>query len=176
MGRVSVQTSVKLVIGIIAQPHYMAQAVSRLRRIFGPLDYESDTFDFDFTSYYAAEMGTGLKRKFLGFKRRIMPEQLVAIKLRTNRIEQRHFSRNGRRCVNIDPGYLTLSKLVLATTKDHQHRIYLQKGIFAEVTLRFRKRSFTPWEWTYPDYATPSYIAIFNLMRNRMLSQRQRVK
>ena len=71
----------------------------------------------------------------------------------------------GKRRVNIDPGYISQSKLVLATTKDHSHRIYLGQGIFAEVTLRYYKGTFRAWEWTYPDYASPPYIAIFNHIR-----------
>ncbi len=116
-------------------------------------------------------MGPGLQRQFISFKKPISPLELVRIKLWCNAVEQRRFSSGGKRCVNIDPGYLTLSKLVLATTKDHQHRLYLGKGIFAEVTLRFRDKTFMKWEWTYPDYCTPEYIAIFNHIRNTLLKK-----
>ena len=69
------------------------------------------------------------------------------------------------RQVNIDPGYLDLAKLVLATTKDYAHRIFLRKGVFAEIALSFRGASFSANAWTYPDYASKEYIDIFNQMR-----------
>ena len=69
------------------------------------------------------------------------------------------------RIINIDPGYLDLSKLILASTKDYKHRIYLTKGIYAEVTLFYQDKTFCPWEWTYPDYKTGEYIEIFNRIR-----------
>jgi hypothetical protein len=158
--------------GLIGRPERLAEVVRQLPRIFGTVDFLSDRLRFDFTAYYAAEMGEGLERQFVAFRRPIRPEQLVDIKLRTNRLEQRSFSARGKRQVNIDPGYLTLSKLVLATTKDHQHRVYLGRGIYAEVTLRFRAGTFAPWDWTYPDYRTPAYIAIFNQLRARLLTER----
>ncbi|MBU2221656.1 MAG: DUF4416 family protein, partial [Candidatus Omnitrophica bacterium] len=106
----------------------------------------------------------GLKRKFISFKKLIPPDQLSAIKITTNKIEDRLSSKNLRR-INIDPGYLDLAKLVLATTKDYNHRIYLSKGIFAEITLTYQGKSFRPWNWTYRDYQSQEYIAIFNQIR-----------
>ena len=70
-----------------------------------------------------------------------------------------------KRRVNLDPGYLLLSRLVLSTFKDFAHRIYLGRGVFAEVTLIFREGSFRPLPWTYPDYAAPETIALFNKAR-----------
>jgi len=77
----------------------------------------------------------------------------------------------GPRSINIDPGYLDLARLVLASTKDYKHRIYLNKGIYAEVTLFYQDRTFQPWQWTYPDYKTPEYIAIFNKIRDILILQ-----
>jgi hypothetical protein len=65
----------------------------------------------------------------------------------------------------LDPGYVTLAKMVLATTKDFAHRLYLGDGIYAESTLRFRKKQFEPWEWTYPDYRTDEYREFFGRVR-----------
>ena len=92
------------------------------------------------------------------------------MKLFTNNLEQ-EFTSQGKRQINLDPGYIDLSKLVLATTKNHQHRLYLGQGIFAEVTLRFVRKSFRPWEWTYPDYRTDHYIRFFNQVRQTYLEQ-----
>ncbi len=85
------------------------------------------------------------------------------------------YSRNGKRQINIDPGYVSLGKLVLATTKDQQHRIYLKKGIYAEITLRFVDKRFVPWDWTYRDYKSKQYMEVFNKIRS-MLKDRARRK
>ena len=75
------------------------------------------------------------------------------------------------RPVNIDPGLITPAKLILATTKDHAHRIYLGRGIHAEVTLRYVGRKWTPWPWTYPDYAAPTYHSFFDQVREMLKGQ-----
>ncbi|MDD5775195.1 MAG: DUF4416 family protein, partial [Candidatus Omnitrophica bacterium] len=131
---------------------------------FGPIDYESPELPFKHTDYYRREFGTCLIRRFIAFSRLIVPSALASIKIRTNKIEHKT-SRSGKRLVNIDPGYIDMAKLVLASTKDFCHRIYLDRGIFAEITLVYRKDSFTRQEWTYPDYRTPEYIAVFNRIR-----------
>lgn len=136
-----------------------------LTKRFGKIDFESAVLDFGHTKYYREEMGEGLKRRFISFSRLIRPSRLAAIKLLTNKIEQKMCAGRPGRVINIDPGCLGLAKLVLATTKDHSHRIYLSKGIYAEVTLFYRDKSFRPCEWTYPDYRTQEYADIFNEIR-----------
>ncbi len=110
----------------------------------------------------------------------IAPTKLAKIKLFTNKLEKRYSppeadppsaEKNGKRLVNIDPGYVTASKLVLATAKDYYHRIYLDKGIFAEVTLYFKCGGFQSFEWTYPDYKTKGYIETFNRIREIYMQQ-----
>jgi hypothetical protein len=136
---------------------------------FGDVDLESQPYLFDeFTNYYHKQMGKGLYKKFYSFKRLIYPDQIANIKIFTNKVEN-DFSKmqtDVLRPVNIDPGYVGFSKMVLASTKDNYHRIYLADGIFAEVTLRYVKGSFQPWEWTYPDYRTKENILFFNRVRN----------
>jgi len=156
---------VKLVVGMISGRKSLFDAVQRELIVqFGPLDYESALIPWEFTDYYSRELGENLGRKFLSFERLIDPERLARIKSFTNQLEGK-FSERGTRRINLDPGYLDSAKLVLATTKNRDHRIYIGQGIFAEVTLHFRGKSFRAWEWTYPDYATPEYIAIFNEIR-----------
>jgi hypothetical protein len=111
-----------------------------------------------------------LTRRFVSFKKTIPPEKLVDIKLLTNRLEVRT-SHNGARRINIDPGYVDLAKFILATTKNYRHRIYLTRGIFAEVTLYYQGKTYTAWECTYPDYRTPEYIDIFNKIRSTYAQQ-----
>lgn len=139
-------------------------ARDRLKRRFGCLDFESGPIDFSYTDYYQEEMGSGLKRRFISFRKLMAMEDLYRIKLSANRLEAR-FMVSGKRRVNIDPGYLDQARLVLATTKDYAHRIFLRKGIFAEITLSFRENSFSPNDWTYPDYRSKEYIDIFNQIR-----------
>ena len=166
MGIIHKPDKVKLITSIFSnRKELFNRVISILQRDFGPLDFESGFLSFDKTDYYTDEMGKGLLRKFYSFKRLIEPDEIVDIKLYTNRIEDR-FREEGRRKINIDPGYISLGKLVLATTKDQQHRIYLNKGIYAETTLRYKDGRFMDWEWTYPDYRTAEYRDIFNKIRD----------
>ncbi len=142
-----------------------------LEGLFGPVDMESPPSPFSFTDYYLSELGPDLKRKFLSFGHFIHPKRLAEIKSLANELERRFQCQEGKRGINIDPGYLEAGKLVLATTKNQQHRICLGKGIYAEVTLRFRRGRFEPWEWTYPDYRSRAYIDFFTKARKLYLEQ-----
>lgn len=165
---------VKLIIGFISpEESNLRKTQSILEKRFGKIDYESEPLPFDYTDYYEKEFGKNLQRKFISFKKLINPAFLPEIKLASIAVEKR-LSRGLKRTINIDPGYLDLAKLILATTKDYNHRIYLAKGIFAEVTLYYSGKSFKPWEWTYPDYRTGEYIAIFNEIRNIYAKQQAR--
>lgn len=162
MGTAIKPTKVKLIIGLISSDEELFSEIERLlARKFGQSDYLSKTLPFNLTDYYEEELGKNLKRKFISFKKLIKPDLLPQIKIFTNKIEKK-FSLLNKRKINIDPGYLSPGKLILATTKDYGHRIYLEKGIFAEVTLFYKNNSFNDWQWTYPDYKTKSYIEIFN--------------
>ncbi len=155
----------KLIIGFIFKNEaVLSKAIDILRKYFGKIDFESQIIDFNFTTYYQKEIGTGLKRKFISFNKLIDPAKLPDIKILANKIEGK-FSVKGNRCINIDPGYIDLAKLVLASTKDFTHRIYLNKGIYAEITLFYQGNSFKSWDLTYPDYRTDKYIEIFNRLR-----------
>jgi hypothetical protein len=115
-------------------------------------------------------MGSPLFRRFVAFKELVPREALADIKKRTNGIEER-YSRGGCRRVNIDPGVISVGNLVLATTKGCAHRPYLRDGIYADLTLIFRKRSFRPLEWTYSDYRQGEVIEMMNGFRKRYLMQ-----
>lgn len=162
---------VRLIIGMIfGDKELCIEAEKVLEKRFGKIDFESKIMNFNHTSYYGKEMGKNLMREFISFKKLIKPERLANIKRFTNRLES-HFSLNGHRRINLDPGYLDTNKLILATTKDWGHRIYLKKGIYAEVTLHFQNNTFQSWEWTYPDYKTKDYIDIFNHLRKQYLEE-----
>ncbi len=156
---------VKLIIGLVYKDEAVfIKARNELRKKFGRVDFEPAPIDFNYTDYYEAEMGKGLKRRFISFSKLIPIEGLYRIKLYTNRLEAR-FLEGACRRINIDPGYMDLAKLVLVTTKDYAHRIFLRKGIFAEITLSYRENTFSRNDWTYPDYCTKEYIGIFNQIR-----------
>ena len=148
----------------------LEEAGVRLSQEFGPIDYESELLPFDHTTYYAAEFGEGLKRRFVAFEELVHPGKLAEVKLLTNALEM-EWAAEVKRRINIDPGYVSHSKLVLATTKNHAHRIYLGQGVYAEVTLHFRDGAFRAWPWTYPDYASPPLIATFNHIRALYVKQ-----
>ncbi|MFH0762574.1 MAG: DUF4416 family protein [Candidatus Omnitrophota bacterium] len=168
MGRMP---AVKLIIGFIfKQDKVFQQARAIVRKRFGSIDFQSQILSFTHTDYYRKELGEGLYKKIISFKKLIPPQNLPEIKVFTNKVEKEFSSANEalrthKRLINIDPGYLNLSKLVLASTKDYIHRIYLNKGIYAEVTLFYQFKAFRPWECTYPDYRSPQYLAIFNQIR-----------
>ncbi len=146
-----------------------------LQADFGPLEFSSPEFAFDMTDYYLDEMGENLDKQFFCFRDPVALERLPEIKLRTNGIELRLArEEDGKiyRRANIDPGYVTLSKLTLATTKDYSHRIYIGRGIYAETTLRFVRGTFVPVETTYPDYRTPATIGFFNEVRQHVKRNR----
>jgi hypothetical protein len=151
-------------------------ARERMERQFGRLALVSDAFDFTETDYYAATMGTGLKKQFAVFERLIDPAALADIKRQTNGWEA-EYAALGRhaepRPLNLDPGYITPAKLVLASTKDHAHRLYLRDGIYAEVTLAFRDRRWQPLDWTYPDYRRDDYMRFFTECRRLVLNAQQ---
>ena len=127
---------------------------------WGPIALTSEVFLFDDTNYYEQTMGAGLKKMFLAFESLIDPALLIDIKLRTNDLEEQYRAENDHpetRPLNLDPGYVTEAKLVLATTKDRDHRIYLGRGIFAEVTLHYYRGVWTKHPWTYPDFQSSGY-------------------
>ncbi|BCV25565.1 DUF4416 family protein [Gelria sp. Kuro-4] len=160
MGRVTVPEPVTPIASVFTGDEGLFAAVrAALAERLGPCIYASPVLPFDHTDYYAAEMGPDLKRRLFAFADLVDPGELPALKHWSNSLEA-HWAVDGRRRVNIDVGYITLAKLVLATTKDHAHRLYLGKGIYGEVTLRYVGGRFEPWPWTYPDYASPAYRKI----------------
>ncbi len=176
MGTISAPQPVKLFCGALTRFENLFPEIKRaLEDSFGVIDAESDALKFDFTRYYEKEMGPGLLRKFYSFDRLIPPDRIVEAKTRANEIEAEFARRLAHlgvvRPVNLDPGYLTLSKLTLATTKDYSHRVYVRDGIYVEVTLKFQDGRFIAWPWTYPDYKSEDYHRFFRLIRDAYAEQ-----
>jgi hypothetical protein len=173
MGKICPTGRVKLIAGLISNDEKLFAKIRLLmeRRLRNSVDFESGKIDFNYTDYYNAEMGSGLKRKFLSFKRLVRLENIAKIKLLTNDIEKL-FTSDGKRTINIDPGYIDMAKLVLFSTKDYSHRVHAGKGIFAEVALHYKDKCFNFWPWTYPDYKSDEYAQIFGKIRDIYKFQR----
>jgi len=171
MGEAHGPQPVNLICPMLAmRPEWLDAATERLSAAFGPTDLVSETWPWEFSAYYEPQMGAPLLRRICSFRDLIAPDGIVGVKLATNGMEKDLAqalapSAVPPRPVNLDPGYLGLSKMVLATTKDFSHRLCLGQGIYAECTLRWRNGAFTTWEWTYADFATDEYRAFFAQVR-----------
>lgn len=182
MGKILLPAPVKLFIGILASDaSFFMMAEKKLASLFGAIDLKTNAqgIPFTFTDYYTNEMGNNIKRFFLSFEKTIQPDDITDIKIKANQLEEviaEEASAKVLRPVNLDPGYLTASKVILTTTKDYSHRIYLKDGIYAETTLQYRAingggKGFQSMPWTYPDYCTKEYLDFFNQMRKIYLTQ-----
>jgi hypothetical protein len=161
----------KLFMSVIADSAgNIAQVLSRLTKLYGILDFVSALLAFDYTDYYYAEMGQPLVRRFASFEGLIPQEGLAQIKVQTNLLETEQ-SAGGNRRVNIDPGYLLAERLVLASGKNYAHRIYLNSGIYADLTMVYRDRDYRPLAWTYPDYVEPKVRTWLRGLRGKYLLQ-----
>lgn len=167
MGNLIERHPVKTIIAVLtSEPSLLSTVYQHLSDELGDIDYTSELIPFSNTKYYEAEMGEGIQRQFISFEKLMDAGALADRKLFTNSVEQMFIGeKTHKRRVNLDIGYICQAKLVLASTKDHAHRIYLRDGIFAEMTLRYYQKTFQAWEWTYPDYRSETYIGIFNHIR-----------
>jgi hypothetical protein len=165
MARIRTVEKSLLFVGVLfADRQYYYQAYSALQAVFGEIVMETPQSGWNYSQYYREEMGTPIFRRFLFFRNPLSPDLLSEAKLKTIEIES-CFSRDGKRQVNLDPGYLTPAKVVLASTKDYSHRIYLMNGIYAETTLIFKDKRFMPHLQTYTDYKEDRQQKIFLLAR-----------
>lgn len=165
---------------ICADPALLDRARAELAAELGPIDLTSEVMDFDFTHYYDQEMGSPLKRQFVSFERLVSPDALAAAKIATNAMEDRFAAtrsqqgppaRDVPRPINLDPGYIESSKLVLASMKNFSHRIYLRDGVYAEVTLMYQRTLWRVLPWTFPDYASGRYWPFLSDVRARLRRQ-----
>ncbi|MCX7917883.1 MAG: DUF4416 family protein [bacterium] len=171
MGKIKDVYPVKIFCGLIYNNENILNEVKNsLKERWGEIDICEGPFEFNFTDYYEEEIGKNLKRKFISFERLYLPEEVYEWKIFTNKIEEK-FSEADKRKINIDPGYIDNSKVILLSTKDYYHRIYLGKGIFAEVTLYYSKGRYNFLNWTYPDYRSENYIKFFLKMRGKYRKQ-----
>ena len=160
---------------ISADVNLLAAAVGPLSEAFGAVDILSDAMDFDFTHYYDDQMGSPLHRQFVSFAECVRPDGLAAAKLRTNGIEADFARRRAggpARPINLDVGYVEPAKLVLASMKNFSHRVYLGSGVYAEVTLMYRKAGWESLPWTFPDFASGRYDAFLTAVRDGLRGEK----
>jgi hypothetical protein len=170
MSQPQVPKPAKLVIGLfLKEKSFIVPVAKELVEQFGPIDVVSAWLPFDFTTYYEPEMGKPLFRRLLAFKILIDQDALAQIKIMTNDLELK-YTRNNRRRVNLDPGYLLQERFVLATGKNYAHRIYIGRHIYADLTLVFTKGEFQTLPWTYPDYADKKMLACLEQVRSKYVS------
>lgn len=169
---------VKLIVGMLcASEQLLSQAELEMASLWGDIDVRSEIMDFTFTRYYAAEMGAKLLRQFVSFSRLIPPEALARIKHQSNALEESlgqtelGKSLGVDRPINLDPGYVEPSKLVLATTKNYSHRIYIGESMYAEATLHFHRGKWSSWPYTYPDYGSGAYDGFLSEARGILVEQ-----
>ena len=166
MGKITGPTPVKLFVGMLSQETSLFNDLAeKLSDIYGTIDFESPVWPWEHSEYYKDEMGPGLKRKFIFFEKLINPGDIAEIKIKTDELEKLYLNEHSGRRINLDPGYLDSAKLVLATTKNFSHRIYLSSGIYGEVTLIYSGGDFQSLPYTFPDYRTETYLEVFRKAR-----------
>jgi len=167
MSRPQTPKPAKLVIGFfLKEKDLVVPVVKALTEKFGPVDIVSSWLSFNFTTYYEPEMGKPLFRRMLAFETLIKQSALSEIKRITNDLEQAYL-KNGKRMINLDPGYLLRERFVLATGKNYSHRIYIGQRIYADLTLIYSKGRFIKLPWTYPDYAEQNMLIYLERVRNK---------
>lgn len=162
---------VKPVVSLILTRKDLApRVIEFLSTCLGPPDLVGPWWPFNITEYYYREMGSRLGRILVAFLHLSDPGRLAAWKLFTNQLEER-FSLGGRRLVNLDPGYVAPERLVLATGKNYSHRLYLDHGIYGDLTLIYAQGGFQPLPWSYPDYAQGEVPELLQRVRRKYLWQ-----
>jgi hypothetical protein len=156
----------RLVVGIlIARRALLGALLTELEHRYGPMLCASTIRAFNESDYYDREMGGRPLRLWVAFEATVDPSLLAAIKGETNALEQRFLNDAGGREVNLDPGMLSLTNLVLATAKGRAHRIALADGIWGDLTLIWSAGSFVPLQWTYADYRDEGVRELFSQWR-----------
>lgn len=175
MGQIQLPRPVLPLLALFSRyPDALAWGQAQAEKYWGPVALASPQFDFTETAFYEKTMGSGLKKMFLVFEQLQDSAALIDWKLASNQWEEEYAAdakQSEPRPLNLDPGYLTEAKLVLASTKDRDHRLYLGRGIFAEGTLIFRQGKWENRPWTYPDYQREDYHQFFTRCRDYLRSR-----
>ena len=163
---------VKLVVAVLySDPEALARSLEGLRSRRGDIDHQGAARAFNLTDYYEEEMGGGLERTLLSFDAPASPGELVNLKHECIELERSLAASSGQRTVNLDPGYLDHGKLVLASLKPAGQKIYLARGVYADLVARYGGGRYQPFEWTFPDFSAGLYDEELGAIRRRYLEQ-----
>lgn len=168
---------VKIFVGMVSSDAALFEEVgAKLEEMLGPSDLRSPVWNWDHTSYYLKEMGADLKRHFIFFKRLVDPGIMPDLKLKTVEMENMYLNANGGRKINLDPGYLDSARVLLVSSKDFSHRVYIGKGIYGEVTLVYSGNDYQILPYTYPDFKFKEYQDLFKKARRLYQSELESLK
>jgi hypothetical protein len=171
MGQIVEPSKVKLIAALLWNESASIEEVyRRLEKEWGKIEARSAEYDFIHTGYYKDEFGERLMKQFVSFERLVDINLMPDIKIRSNQLED-EFVQGKNRVVNIDPGYIANAKLVMPTTKNLPHRVYIGKNIYADLQLIYKKPSFQTILWTFADYKEPFNLEFFNKVRERYMEQ-----
>jgi len=148
------------------------EAERLLQEIASAIDCRSGAMPFTQTDYYRQEMGETLWRRFVSFREWRAPEELPRLKIATMELEER-LAVAGRRTVNLDPGYISEANVVIATAKNHYHRVMLSDGIYAHLEYVLKDGRLQLLPWTYPDFKSGAYLEFFERLRERCRQERK---
>ena len=178
MAQIKPPQKVKLIVAMLtAEQKLFTAAEQDMAQLWGNIDLASDIMPFTYTDYYHKQMGPSLWRKLVSINNLIDPGQLPAVKHQSNDLETKWSQLplgkqlNVDRPINLDPGYIEPSKLVLASTKNYSHRIYIGDSIYAECTLHYHQGTWQSWPFTYPDFGSGDYDDFLNQTRQRLMEQ-----
>lgn len=158
---------VKIFLGIISsEVALFEELLPLLEKMLGPSDIKGPVWPWEHTDYYKKEMGENLKKQFIFFHKLADPGTIADIKLKTVELEKKYLNNEGGRRVNLDPGYLDSARVVLVSTDDYSHRVYIGKGIYGEATLIYSGNDFQILPYTYPDFRLKEYHALFKKARS----------
>lgn len=178
MGKAEAFEKEKLIIGIIYPTNELYEKIIELlTEKFGAIDFMTEEFSFseEFSNYYDEEIGGEARRKILSFENLVDPAEQASIKIYTNEVEA-EFSQDGKRKINLDPGFISHGRLMLATTKKTGFRVPLSDGIYTELTLFYARGGWQKFPWTYRDYQSKRVQDFLNVVRKKYLEQRKNEK
>lgn len=155
---------------LFSKSEVLSDALVIVKGLWGDLDFQSNDYPFDVTDYYVSEMGEGIYRRIFTLEKLYSPTLLVEMKLKCNSIEN-DLAYELKRSVNLDAGYLDHNKIVLASAKEAGQKVYLDKGIYADLAGRYKAGKYQSFEWSFPDFKDGRYDNDLLLIRKKYLKQ-----
>ncbi len=152
-----------------------AQALDELEPILGRPILKGPVFPFNYTDYYEPEMGQSLVRAYVAFECLMSPAHLVCLKHETAALEV-SLAVAGKRTVNIDPGYIDINKVVLASWKEGLYKVYLGSGVWADPVAHYYEKEFHCEDWTFPDIRSKEHFSFFKEARRLYKKQMRQMR